>query len=289
MRTAYTFILLVCSLITSVSEVMHAQDQELAHIYVEFSTWKSTDMSRSLRLLITSENENGEYPVEDLPINFYMFAGTEEKALGTAVSGPNGIADLVIKDKSVVFHKDDEGYIIFYARFEGSEKYYATEEELVVKDVSISIRFEEEEDGKRVYFNGVVHGAEEDLPLADDDLYFYVPRMFSDMKIADGWFEEDGTGYIPFPTAIIGDSLGNILIMARIEDHYDYGNVEVSQSIDWAVPRVLIQAEGPARELWTPIAPLWMIITLIIMLAGVWGHYIYTIVQLIRIKRSKSP
>jgi hypothetical protein len=42
------------------------------------------------------------------------------------------------------------------------------------------------------------------------------------------------------------------------------------------------------RELWTPIAPLWMIITLIIMLTGVWAHYIYAIIQLVLIKRSKN-
>ncbi len=58
--------------------------------------------------------------------------------------------------------------------------------------------------------------------------------------------------------------------------------------ISWATPKRLINAEGPARELWTPIAPMWMIITLIIMLAGVWGHYIYAIVQLIGIRRSKN-
>lgn len=100
--------------------------------------------------------------------------------------------------------------------------------------------------------------------------------------------DEDGTGYIEFPTSIIGDSLGNVLVISRLEDHYDYGNVEVSGEINWAIPKKLLTAEGPVRELWTPIAPLWMIITLIIMLSGVWGHYIYAIIQLIKIRRSKN-
>ena len=96
------------------------------------------------------------------------------------------------------------------------------------------------------------------------------------------------TGYIDFPPSLIGDSLGNILVIARPEDHYDYGNVEVSAEINWAIPKKLLSAEGPVRKLWTPIAPLWMIITLIIMLSGVWGHYIYAIIQLVKIKRSKK-
>jgi len=43
-----------------------------------------------------------------------------------------------------------------------------------------------------------------------------------------------------------------------------------------------------ARELWTPIAPVWMIVTLIIMLAGVWGHYIFAVIQLIIIKHQSK-
>jgi len=35
-------------------------------------------------------------------------------------------------------------------------------------------------------------------------------------------------------------------------------------------------------------APLWMIITLIVMLTGVWAHYIYAIYELIIIKFHKE-
>ncbi|MEN8225508.1 MAG: hypothetical protein ABFS05_09135 [Bacteroidota bacterium] len=265
-----------------------AREEEPADIYLEFSTWKNHDNSRSLMTKITSENEDGEYVVEGLTILFTLIGDQEDTVLGEAVSNEYGIAALNIADGMIDYPKDEEAYIYFTALFEGNDSYWEAEEELAVKDVSVSIRFEEEGDEKLVYFEGIIHGPEEEWPLADDELYFYVPRMFSDMKIAEGWFEEDGTGFIEFPTNVIGDSLGNVKVMARIEDHYDYGYVEVSGEINWAIPKKLIQAEGPARELWTPIAPLWMIITLIIMLAGVWGHYIYAVIQLIKIKRSKN-
>jgi hypothetical protein len=207
--------------------------------------------------------------------------------LGEVFSNENGLAELNMPDGSFDFPKDEDGYMHFIARFIGNDLFFEAEEELMVKDVVISISFEEEDEERLVYFEGIILG-EEDLPLPDDDLYFYVPRMFSDMKIADGWFEEDGTGFIEFPQGIIGDSVGNIMVIARLEEHYDYGNVEVFAEINWATPKELISAEGPSRELWTPIAPLWMIITLIILLTGVWAHYIYAIIQLVKIKRSKS-
>jgi len=288
MKKSITYISLIFLIISYLHAGLLAQDSEPADIYMEFSTWKYNDMSRSLLAKITSDNDEGEYFVEGLSVQFSLINGEETLILGNAMSSADGIAELNIANGTMEYPKDEEGYIYFTASFDGSDAYWEAEEELMVKDVELSIRFEEEGDDKLVYFEGIIFGPEEEWPLADDDLYFYIPRMFSDMKIADGWFEEDGTGYIDFPTAVIGDSAGNVLVIARLEDHYDYGNVEVSDMINWAIPKRLIKAEGPVRELWTPIAPTWMIITLIIMLAGVWGHYIYAIVQLIGIKRSKN-
>jgi hypothetical protein len=282
----YTILLLLLS--SGLHAYAISQDEEPRDIYLEFSTWKYNDDSRSLIAKVTSDNDEGEYPVEGLTFQFLALNGKGDTLLGESVSEAAGIAELNLADGSIDFPMDEDGYIHFIARFPGNESYYEAEEELMIKDVNISISFEETEEEKLIYFQGTIHGPEGDMPLADDDLYFFVPRMFSDMKIADGWFEEDGTGYVEFPGRIIGDSLGNIKVMARLVDHFDYGNVEVSDEVDWAVPRVLIQAEGPARELWTPIAPVWMIVTLIIMLTGVWGHYIYAIIQLIKIKNSKS-
>ena len=266
----------------------YTQDNEPGDIYMEFSTWKFNDMSRSLVAKLSSDNDEGEYFVEGVPIQFFLTDGEEILILGEAVSDAEGVAELNIPDGNVLYPKDEEGYIYFTARYEGGDDYWEVEEELMVKDVSVRLVFEDGEEENLIYFEGVIHGPDEDWPLMDDDLYFFVPRMFSDMIIAEGWFEEDGTGYVEFPSTIIGDSIGNVTVKAKIEDHYDYGNVEVSGMVGWAKPKRLISAEKPVRELWTPIAPLWMIITLIIMLTGVWAHYIYAIVQLILIKRSSK-
>lgn len=279
---------LILLIFTLIITGLNAQDTEPGEIYLEFSTWKHNDMSRSLVAKIIAENDDGEFFVEGSLVKFFVMDGKNELAIGEAFSGEDGLAVLNIPDNAIIFPKDEDGYIYFIVRFKGNNAFLETEEELMIRDVTISITFEENEDERLVYFEGIILGPEEDWPLADDELYFYIPRMFSDMKIAEGWFEEDGTGYIEFPTSIIGDSLGNVLLISRLEDHYDYGNVEVSGEINWAIPKKLLTAEGPVRELWTPIAPLWMIITLIIMLSGVWGHYIYAIIQLIKIRRSKN-
>lgn len=287
MKKSIIYLALICFYSLSSGLLASAPQDEMTDIYLEFSTWKYNDMSRSLLAKITAKNEEGEYFAEGLAVKYYVL-GEEEILLGEAITGENGIADLNIPDGSFTWPMDEEGYIQFYARFEENELFWEAEEELMVKDVFVSITFVEENEERLVFFKGTIMTSEGEIPLPDDDFYFYVPRMFSDMKIAEGWFEEDGTGYIDFPSGIIGDSLGNVLVIGRLDDHYDYGNVEVIGEINWATPKKLYTAEGPVRELWTPIAPLWMIITLIILLAGVWGHYLYAIIQLVMIKRSKN-
>ena len=111
--------------------------------------------------------------------------------------------------------------------------------------------------------------------------------MFSQLPVGEGFLDEEGNAEIEFPLDIPGDDNGYITIVAKFEDHPAYGNVEKRQQIAWGIPGIHPSGESQ-RELWTQIAPKWMIITLTIMLIGVWGHYIFAIVSLIRIKKAEK-
>ncbi|MDB4584554.1 hypothetical protein N9164_15490, partial [Draconibacterium sp.] len=222
---------------------------------------------------------------EGLTINFYNQANENEVLIGNAKTDVNGIAELEIPSNFVSIC-DEEFFMNYIARFEGNEKVDAAEEVLAVKDANIDFEFVEIDSVKQIKFKGTYSGNNgEVIPIADEDLFFFVPRMFSHLKIAEGWLETDGTGMVEFPEGISGDSLGIVPVIAKMEEHFEYGNVEKIIPTNWAIPFHPSHIEGPYRELWTPIAPLWMIITLIIMLSGVWGHYIYAIVSLLKIKK----
>jgi len=277
-------ILLLCIFLFSAASMIGQE----ADVYMTFNTWKYTDDTRALITNLITDGEEDEIPAVGLSVNYYMVSEEDEILLGNAKTDENGVASFPVPE-STEFVKDEEFYIYFISRFDGDDTYIGTEEELAVKDVKIDFTFEIIDSVKTILYNGIIYGIDgEEMPLPDDDLYFFVPRMFSDLKFADGWFEEDGTGVLEFPTDIIGDTLGNITVIARLEEHYDYGFVERKYEIDWAVPSHAAHVEGPDRTLWTPIAPAWMIITLIIMLAGVWGHYMYAVYQLYMIKKSSK-
>lgn len=284
MKINSRYILTLFVLLFMLVNVSRSQDK--AFVYMEFfNTWKYNDNSRGLKCKLIAETDDGEAAAQGLVVNFYTVGEEDNTLVAEAVTDGNGVAEAIFP-AGYDFPKDEDAYIHVKASFEGNENYEMTEEELSFKDVNISFSFNLVDDEKQIQFKGEVLGPDNEiLPLADDDIYFYVPRMFSELKIADGWFEENGEGYVEFPPGIIGDSLGKVQVIARLTDHFDYGNVMKSEISDWAVPMHPHLRQLPGRELWTPIAPLWMIITLIITLSGVWGHYIYAVVQLYRIKK----
>ncbi|MFC2107641.1 hypothetical protein ACFLRY_04840 [Bacteroidota bacterium] len=282
MKTKFKYLVIILSLALLWNPLL---SQDLIYVYMEFSTWKYNDNSRGLVTKILMDGDEGEIAVEGVPVKYYTLNEGENELIAEVISDQDGIAKAIFPP-DYQFPKDEDGYITVTSSFEGTDKYDIAEEELMFIDANINFSFDVVDEENVIVFEGKIYSSDnEELPLADDDLYFYVPRMFSDLKIADGWFEENGKGYVEFPSDIIGDSVGQVMVYAKILEHGDYGNIVKSAMCNWAIPMHPHLRQGPGRELWTPIAPLWMIITLIITLSGVWGHYIYAIVQLRRIKR----
>ena len=137
---------------------------------------------------------------------------------------------------------------------------------------------------------------DEMYPAHQGDIKYYIPRLFGDQLIGESSLDE-GNSSIKFPDDIAGDSIGNISVIARIEDDDNYGNVERTLTqFRWGNKKPIqehksvltIQITIPTRGLWHTNAPLWMVITLIILLTGVWGHYLYVIFQLIKLARLRK-
>jgi hypothetical protein len=282
---ALTLPLVVSFILTLSTGNVFGQEEQSA-VTLTFTTWKYADGTRTLVSGITATDSIGEAPVQGLEIHFFNPSEAGENLIGSINTGANGKAILSIAPSAKLI-ADNNGIMKFTCRFDGTPKYEASEAEIKVKDARIEMGFAEIDSVRKITYKGVVKNAKgEEQPLANMDVYFYVPRMFSMLKVVDGWLEEDGEGESDFPGDLIGDSTGVVKMYARIEENPDFGNLEAEGATNWAIPKHNEKREGPQRELWTPIAPLWMIITLIIMLTGVWAHYLYAIVQLVLINRA---
>ena len=222
--------------------------------------------------------------LENAPVEFTASNGTTITRLGKAKTDQEGNA--VFKVFIAGLPSDKDGLISYLAKFTGTDKYPEAEASFIAKPAKIKLSFNIEDSMRIMKVTAIQKNEKgEEIPIAKETVHIYVPRLFSLLKIGEISLEEDGTGTLEFPKEIVGDTLGNLVVIAKIEEHDQFGFIEGRNTINWGVPKQYYKAEVPSRELWTPIAPLWMIITLLVMLAGVWAHYVYAVYELVMIKR----
>ncbi len=229
--------------------------------------------------------KDGEiYGLENASINFSVTGEKENINLGNAITNQEGNASLTCSIKGLPANK--EGIISYAAAFKGNSKFPPVEASFVAKPARIKMTFNIEDSARHINISATQKNAKgEEVPVPNEKLMIYVPRLFSMLKIGEVDLDADGKANFEFAGKIVGDTLGNLRILVRLEESELFGYVQGQNEINWGVPKQYYKAEVPSRELWTPIAPLWMIITLIIMLAGVWAHYVYAVYELIMIKR----
>ena len=246
--------------------------------YMLFSYLKNSESRQVLQVKMTNITQTGEVPLPGLPIKFF----NSETLLGEATTDVTGSAIYTI-DNSVKLFVAEDGTWPFSATFDGDTLVDAAYSELSITDVNLGMTLIEEEGTRRVILTASMPTADGVIPVAGDEVGVYVPRMFSLLPVGTGVLDENGTIQIAFPNDVPGDSLGNLTVIGRFNEHYLYGNVEKREVRAWGTP--VVKAPPVYRSLWSTLAPKWMIVTLAIMLLGVWSHYMLVIINLIRIKR----
>ncbi len=277
--------LLLISPSLSAQEETEAEEVEPVDTYISFIATYTSNDTVVLTANLYIRNGRVRVDLENAPISFTVSEGTEQIEAGETFTDSTGIAQVMIATSSLL--RNEEGMVTYMADFAGTDKYLSTSEMFVSKPAKLEVSFYEEDSVKYIRVKGYQFTSNgEAEPISDETILMFVPSLFRPMPIGDVWLEEDGSGSMEFPMTLIGDSLGDITVIARIDEHDSFGYVKGESNCEWAVPKHLLSQDKPTRELWTPVAPLWMMITLLILLAGVWGHYVYAVVELVKIKRS---
>jgi len=221
-------------------------------------------------------------PLPGLQIFFY--AGEDSLvSLGEVSTDEEGMAVLVLEG-GLELPAGEDGSVRYFAEYQGTENILPADYEVYVNDVNLEMSLDLVDSVKTISLRAYSLVDGEEVPVADEDVYIYVKRMFKDLPVAEDFLDENGEYVTELPDDIPGNAEGDIEVIARFNDHYLFGTVEKRQTMRWGVPTQYDFAISQ-RTLWTQIAPLWMVITLSILLAGVWGHYIYVVIQLFRLKK----
>ncbi len=254
----------------------------------KFNSFKQSDNSRLLEVSFIVQNKKDrkdKIPVFEAEIYFYNVLNDEELLVGTVFTSKEGIAKLTLPS-SQNYELDENGFINLTARFKGSKGLKSAKKSLAVKDLHLELNLKEIDSVKTVMVEAytlTLDSLQTKVPLEEADITIFVKGMLSNMPIKEGSIE-DGVFEFEFPTDIPGDGDGDVTVIASIEDHDEFGNVTQEKFVNWGSHKTT-PVKIVKNTLWSESAPLWMYIVLTILLLGVWANYIYTILNLFKIKK----
>lgn len=142
---------------------------------------------------------------------------------------------------------------------------------------TVSVTFEEKKDSKWI-------------PVKDVEIKLGVKRHGSILAIGeDETVTTDSLGMASSEfkkDSLPGDENGNLILMARVEDHDVYGNLEFEKSVSWGRP-LMYESNFGKRSLWATgdKIPIWLLSIACLIIFSVWGTLIYLIFRLIKIRK----
>jgi hypothetical protein len=223
-------------------------------------------------------------PVNQAEISFSHLGEDENAELGTATTNDLGLATLRIKGISE-FGSDDEGYVEFISDYEGNDVYTPSDGDVMLREVQLVIETEIIDSVNTISLT-ISDEDVEDPELEDMEVQVLIPRFLSNLMVAEAYTDEDGFAEMEVPNDIPGDKSGNLDIIVRIPDTDEYGNIEARINEAWGVPKKVVEFQN--RQLWSANAPLWLVITFIVLLVVIWSHFIHIIYELFNIKKERK-
>jgi hypothetical protein len=266
-----------------------AQDQEFDvkdyKMLFNFTTVKNPDNSRLLEASLIARNKKDRkdnIPLFEAEIEFMNTLDDQEVSLGKSKTSKEGIATLLLPENQT-YLSNSEGIINLIARFHGSEALDEEEEEISVKDLHLEMNLTEIDSVRTVVVSAfVLDSLGSKLPVEETDIVIAVGGMLSKMPIGDGTIE-DGEFILEMPDDIPGDVNGDLTVYSIIKENDEFGDVNQKKTANWGIFNA--QSKKDTNTLWSEAAPIWMYVVLTILLVGVWANYVYTIINLWKIRK----
>jgi hypothetical protein len=272
---------LLLSLLLLFSVAAFSQEKTIISPSVQLQYFKNSNDQRIIQTSLTYSKNRMEIPLPGLEISLFK-GGIVKELIAKVITDNKGIAKLELSN-SMNLPVNKDGTWALSSEFKGNDTIASGISELAIKDVELEMELTLTDSVKTISINAFTKENGKNKPVSGEVVKIYVPRMFSLLPIGEVTLDEKGAATLEFPSDLPGDKNGNLTVISKFEENQMFGNVEKQVILKWGVPTEY-SVPSSHRALWTKTAPRWMIYTLSILLAGVWGHYLFAIISLIRIK-----
>jgi hypothetical protein len=260
------------------------EEAELISPAIELISIQKGDSSVDLKATVKAKVEGKMRKLYGLKAEFFMLSDTAETAVGTLVTDRNGFAVINLKAGQLVTNAD--GTLHFKVKVAGPKNMEAGEGEVTVKRAMLILTPVKEDNLLSVQLKLVDLSTGEEKPVPETAVGIFVKRSFYPLKLGEGNTDTNGEATVEVPNGLPGDPLGNITLLAKLDENETYGYLETASTQKWGVP-VSNRIEDQPRALWSSHPPMWMLITFIILMTAVWGHYIVIVYELFRLRKEQ--
>ena len=129
------------------------------------------------------------------------------------------------------------------------------------------------------------------LPAKDVEMKIGVDRSGAVLSAGDeATYTTDSTGTVNVEFKKLnlpGDKTGNFLLVAKVEDNEQYGNLMIEKTVSWGTAAKVDNSFFDQRTLWSTRfrTPFWLLFMAYSIVIGVWGTIIYLVWQIVKIKK----
>lgn len=266
----------------SLSDICMAQEKERTRMRSYF--FIHPDGDRQISVLLTAGRGRDMTNVANAEITFEIDLGDSTLHITDILTNQDGYADLYV-EAGYKFPLNEEGFTTILASFAGNDTLRSSDTDQEIKDVFLDMEFDMEDSVKILTVKARQYDAEGlMIPVEELDIKIGVERLYSILPLDEIETDEDGLATYEFPDDIPGDSAGSITVIARVEEHDQFGTATRKASVDWGIPVSYELREMP-RQLFTDEAPLWMIIAVFVVLVGAWYHFFLSIFKLNKMRK----
>ncbi len=261
-----------------------AEESSLISPALAFLSVQKGDNTIDLKVALTAKLKGTVIKLRQLKITFLQVTDGVEQQLGFVIT--DGFGKAVFNIKADSLKPDKEGKLNFKAAFAGNKHMDPADGEVSIKRARLEITPVKADSAFSVSVKLVDIGTGKEIPVPETAVGIFIHRSFKPLKIGEGTTDENGEASVEVPNNLPGDAKGDIMLMAKLDENETYGNLETAVVQKWGIP-VSDKLNELPRALWSAHPPYWMMITFIILMSTVWGHYLVILIQLFRLRKEE--
>ncbi len=289
MNYRHKILIILFSLLGFIVGTVLAQDTEEAPVNLNLKYYMPENNIPFIKVITNKKVGRQFEAVKGIAVNVYFGEVAESKLMGKIITAANGEGRVAFPS-SFKSSWDSLDVFTIVAESVPAAKEESLSAEMTIKKAILVLDTANDDGTRTVSAQLKEKRGDEWVAIPEIEMKLKIKRSLGNLNLGNEEIftaDEEGTASSEFvKDSMPGDEKGNLVIMARVEDNDDYGNLTVEKTVPWGKP-VLSVAHVWERTLWSTgtNAPLWLIVLAFVITGGVWGTLFYLVRQMFKIRK----